>query len=48
MKNIIKVEEELNKNVKSYLCKGKYINDNSSEIIYDVKFREKNNDKGEK
>ena len=42
--NIDNLEKVLGDNVKDYMCKGKYINNNHYEIIYDVKVKkEKHN-----
>lgn len=43
--NLNDVEKILKDNLNSYLCKGKYINNNSCELIYDIKFKGKQNDK---
>ncbi len=37
--NIDIIEKVLNKNLKSYVCKGKYLNKNNVELIYDIKFK---------
>ena len=37
--NIDVLEKVLDKNLKGYACKGKYINRNSVELIYDIRFR---------
>lgn len=37
--NIDIVEKLLNENLKGYVCKGKYINKNKIELIYDIKFK---------
>lgn len=36
--NILEVEKILNNNIKNNKCKGKYINNGSVELIYDIKF----------
>ena len=41
--NPTEVENILKKSLNSYLCKGKYFNVNSCELIYDVKFKKENN-----
>jgi len=43
--NIDIVEKILNRNLKGYVCKGKYINKESVELIYDIKLKKeiKNN-----
>ena len=42
--NIDSVEKVLDDNVKDYVCKGKYVNNNKYEVIYDVKVKkEKHN-----
>lgn len=35
------VEKALDNNIKNYVCKGKYINNNNVELIYDIKFSKK-------
>ena len=40
-----KVEDVLKNNFSSYLCKGKYFNKSNVELIYDVKYKSKQNDK---
>ena len=42
--DISEVEKVLKDNLNDYLCKGKYINVNSNELIYDVKLKNKEND----
>ena len=37
--NINTIENILNKALKGYICKGKYINNNSVELIYDIRFK---------
>lgn len=37
--NIDVVEKVLNKNLKGYSCKGKYLNKNNVELIYDIRFK---------
>ena len=37
--NVDVIEKVLNKNLKGYQCKGKYINRNSVELIYDIRFK---------
>ena len=39
------VEKLIEKNVKYYTCKGKYIKNNDVELIYDVKLKKKNDDR---
>lgn len=38
------VEKELKQNLNSYLCKGKYFNKDSFELIYDIKYKGKQDD----
>ena len=37
--NIDLIEKVLDKSLKGYACKGKYINKNSVELIYDIRFK---------
>ena len=37
--NLDEVEKAINKHIKYYNCKGKYINVDSIELIYDIKFK---------
>ena len=37
--NIDVIERVLNKNLKGYICKGKYFNKNNIELIYDIRFK---------
>ena len=39
------VEKVIKNNLKSYNCKGKYINKDNIELIYDIKFKKEMNDK---
>ena len=43
--NLDEVEKAINKHIKYYNCKGKYINEDSIELIYDIKFTKDINDK---
>lgn len=43
--NIDAIETLLNKNLKGYACKGKYINQNKVELIYDIRFKKELNNK---
>ena len=43
--NLTEVEKVLDKDLNSYLCKGKYIDINGIELIYDIKFKKKQDDK---
>ncbi len=43
--DIKSVEKYLEKNVKTYGCKGKYVKNGNIELIYDVKLKGKNDDK---
>lgn len=42
--NIEQVEKVLKNNLNSYLCKGKYFTDKSTELIYDIKYKKGQND----
>jgi len=43
--DIDEIENILDKNIKGFVCKGKYINKENVELIYDIKFnKEMNND----
>lgn len=42
--NISLVEKSLDKNLKDYLCKGKYFDKDNVELIYDIKYKGKQND----
>lgn len=42
--NIKEVEKSLDKNLHSYLCKGKYFDKDNVELIYDIKYKGKQND----
>jgi len=42
--NIDAVEKVLKSNLNSYLCKGKYFTDKSTELIYDIKYKKGQND----
>ena len=41
--NIDVVEKVLNRNLKGYVCKGKYLNKNNVELIYDIRFKKEIN-----
>jgi len=41
--NVSEVEKKLSENIKNYVCKGKYINNSNTELIYDIKLQ-KNED----
>ena len=41
---ITDVENTISQNLKYYNCKGKYVNQNSIELIYDIKFAKEKND----
>ena len=43
--DITAVEKTVSKLIKHYNCKGKYVNKDSIEIIYDIKFKKEMNDK---
>lgn len=43
--NLKEVEDSIKKDVKGYICKGKYIEKNRIELIYDIKFEKEQNDK---
>ena len=42
--NIEQVEKVLKNSLNSYLCKGKYFTDKSTELIYDIKYKKGQND----
>ena len=42
--NIEQVEKILKHSLNSYLCKGKYFTDKSTELIYDIKYKKGQND----
>ena len=42
--NIEQVEKVLKNNLNSYLCKGKYFTDKTTELIYDIKYKKRQND----
>ena len=42
--NIEEVEKMIEKQVKYYVCKGKYVKDSNIELIYDVKLKDKKDD----
>lgn len=42
--NLKQVETALKQNLNSYLCKGKYFDGNKVELIYDIKYKGKQND----
>lgn len=41
--NIDEVEKVLSRKIKGYACKGKYINKNNVELIYDIRFKKELN-----
>ena len=43
--DVSNLEKVISKNVKFYICKAKYIKDNSYELIYDVKLNKNKDDK---
>lgn len=43
--NIDEVERILSRKIKGYACKGKYINKNSVELIYDIRFKKELNNR---
>ena len=43
--DILSVEKTLKNNIKYYNCKGKYVSEDSIELIYDIKFKKEMNDK---
>ena len=43
--NIDAIEEILSRRLKGYACKGKYLNKNNIELIYDIRFKKEINNK---
>ena len=43
--DIKEVEKVIEKTVKYYTCKGKYVKNNDVELIYDVKLKKKDDDR---